>query len=178
MKNVLYRRGEFLMYTTIIFDLDDTLINNKENIKEAIREVLKYKGEEFTEEKFKEWYELDVQFWRDRANGIMKDPYEFESKEEKARWVRSQRFIRYFKDISLDEAMNLNEIYIEALKNHVIPIEGAKEMIEYLHNKNYKIVIATNGPKVAVPSKLEKIYVSQYVNEIFGAEEARLYEAT
>jgi FMN phosphatase YigB (HAD superfamily) len=166
------------MYTTIIFDLDDTLINNKENIKEAIKEVLKFKGEDFTEEKFKEWYQVDVQFWKDRINGLVKDPYEFKSKEEKAIWVRSQRFIRYFKDISLDEAMKLNEVYIEALKNNVVPIDGAKEIIEYLHKKNYKIVIATNGPKVAVPSKLEKIYIDQYITEVFGAEEARVYEAS
>jgi 2-haloacid dehalogenase len=165
------------MYTTIIFDLDDTLIDNKENIKEAIKEVLKFKKEEYTEEKFKEWYQLDVQFWKDRINGLIKDPYEFKSKEEKARWVRSQRFLRYFKDISLDEAMAINEVYMEALKNNVVPIEGAEEIIEYLHKKNYKIVIATNGPKVAAPTKLEKINISQYITEIFGAEEARIYEA-
>jgi putative hydrolase of the HAD superfamily len=166
------------MYTTIIFDLDDTLIDNKENIKEAFKEVLIYRNIEFTEERANEWYDCDIQFWKDRVNGLIKEPYEFNSKEEKARWVRSQRFIRYFKDVTLEEAMNINELYMYALRKHVVPIEGAKEVIEYLYNKNYKIVIATNGPKVAIASKLEGLNIDKYIDTIFTAEEIRIYEAT
>lgn len=40
------------MYTTIIFDLDDTLTDNYENVKYAFKSVMNYKNEEYTEEKF------------------------------------------------------------------------------------------------------------------------------
>ncbi len=40
------------MYKTIIFDLDDTLTNDCENVREAFKIVLKYVNEDYTEVKF------------------------------------------------------------------------------------------------------------------------------
>ena len=37
------------MYNTVIFDLDDTLIDNFQNVKNAFKVVLKYRNEEYTE---------------------------------------------------------------------------------------------------------------------------------
>jgi len=159
------------MYKTIVFDLDDTLIDNTENIKQAFKEVLIYRKEKYTEEKFDRFYELDKRFWGDRASGRMKDPHEFSSKEERRKWIRAQRFIQYFKDITLEEAIKINNLYMEESKNKVIEIEGAKEIIEYLYNKGYEIVIATNGPKIAVSSKLEKIEILEYIRGVLSAEE-------
>ena len=40
------------MYKIIIFDLDDTLIDNTKNIQNGFKEVLKYRNEKYSEEKF------------------------------------------------------------------------------------------------------------------------------
>ena len=47
------------MYHTIIFDLDDTLTDDKENIREAFKIVMKYREENYNEEKFERFYTKD-----------------------------------------------------------------------------------------------------------------------
>lgn len=72
--------------------------------------------EKVTKEKIDEFIELDKQFWKDRASGKIKDPYHFETKEEQTKWVRAQRFLIYFKTISLEEAIKINKKYEENIK--------------------------------------------------------------
>lgn len=55
------------MYKTIIFDLDDTLTNDLENTRNAFRIAMEYRNQEFTEEDFLKFHQIDVQTWRDRA---------------------------------------------------------------------------------------------------------------
>lgn len=160
------------MYKIIIFDLDDTLIDNTENIHNAFKEILKYRNEEYTEEKFEAFQKLDKEYWAKRARGEINDPVEVMTDiVKKAEYARATRFLMYFDDIDYNEAVKINNLYMEALKEHVIEIEGAKEIIKYLHEKGYKIVVATNGPTVAINSKLSKVEIFEYVDVIFSADE-------
>ena len=161
------------MYNTVIFDLDDTLIDNFQNVKNAFKEVLKYRNEDYTEEKFKNFFEFDREFWSKRAKGEIEDPIEFENADKRREWVRAKRFLIYFNDeISYEEAVRINDLYIDALAYNIIPIEGAFDVVKYLYEKKYKIVIATNGPILAINSKLKACKIDKYVNFIFSAEEA------
>lgn len=161
------------MYNTVIFDLDDTLIDNFKNVKNAFKEVLKYRNEDYTEEKFKKFFEFDREFWTKRAKGEIEDPIEFENADKRREWVRAKRFLIYFNDeISYEEAVRINDLYIDALAYNIIPIEGAFDVVKYLYEKKYKIVIATNGPILAINSKLKACKIDKYVNFIFSAEEA------
>jgi len=64
------------MYNTIIFDLDDTLTDDCENIRQAFKIVLEYKKEDYTDEKFERFYSIDKKTWKDRAAGQLITPYE------------------------------------------------------------------------------------------------------
>ena len=121
------------MYKTIIFDLDDTLNDDTKNMQEAFKILTKDK---YSDEEFKKFQTIDKNYWKERAAGIVKDPREGMSKAEKAEWNRAQRFLRYFKGISYEEAVKINDIYTEGLKRKVQEIEGAKEIIKYLKDKN------------------------------------------
>lgn len=159
-------------YSTIIFDLDDTLSNEKENIKHAFKCVLQYMKEDFSEEKFIRFNKVDKQFWKDRSEGKIYEPDDFNSLEEKVAWIRAQRFIIYYdNNISIEKAKKLNSIYIEGLKECIVPMEGAYETVKYLYEKGYKLVVATNGPLLAVNSKLEGIKIEKYISTIFSSEE-------
>ena len=159
-------------YKKILFDLDNTLIDDNENRKYAIRKILKETDKYLGENQVEDFIKSDDKYWKDRASKKLKDPYEFKTIEEKTKWVRAQRFILFFKDINFEEAVEINDKYINYLKEKIIPIKGAKETIEYLYNKNYEINIVTNGPTVPAKSKLEKIEISKYINLVFTAEEA------
>lgn len=159
------------MYNTIIFDLDDTLTNDCENIREAFKIVLEYKKEDYTDSKFETFYSIDKKTWKDRAAGKLVTPYEDDIKK-KAEWLRVSRFLKYFGDsIDYDEAVYLNDIYMDGMKKNVVAREGALEIIEYLYNKKYELIIATNGPIVPLKAKLEKLQIDKYLNTIFSAEE-------
>lgn len=158
-------------YKKLLFDLDNTLVNDDENRKHAMEKILIERKEKVNSEKLERFIEIDNQFWKDRAEGKIKDPYEFKNNEEKTEWVRAQRFIKYF-DITLEEAIKVNEKYIEFLKCNIVPIKNSTEIIKYLYEKKYEIFIITNGAINAVNSKLEKIEVQRYIKDIFSAEEA------
>ena len=130
------------MYDTIIFDLDDTLTDDYANIKEAFKIVLEYKKEDYTDAKFEVFYSIDKKTWRDRAAGKLVTPYE-EDIEKKAEWLRASRFLKYFGDtIDYDEAVHINNIYMDGMKRKVVAREGTLDIIKYLYNKKYALIIA------------------------------------
>ena len=163
-------------YKILIFDLDDTLIDNLENVKYAFKKMIESKNEKYSNDSFKVWYEIDKQFWKDWQDGLIELPEHLKNEtgkksEEFLNWLRAQRVLIYFNnEISLNEAINLNNIYMNALTENVIAIDGAYETLKYLSNKNYYIIIATNGPKVATRDKLLKINCIDFVNEILSAD--------
>lgn len=159
------------MYDTIIFDLDDTLTDDCENIRQAFKIVLEYKREYYTDDKFEIFYNIDKKTWEDRAAGKLITPCENDI-EKKAEWLRASRFIKYFGDsIDYNEAVRINDIYMNGLKKKVIAREGTLDIIKYLYNKKYKLIIATNGPTLPLKSKLEKLQIGKYFRTVFSAEE-------
>lgn len=159
-------------YKKILFDLDNTLIDDDANRSYAIKKILKEKNEIISQEKIKEFIKIDNQFWKDRANGKIKNSYEFKTVEEKIDWLRAQRFIMFFNNISLEEAIQISNRYTEYLKENIIPIENSKEILEYLVKKEYDLYIITNGPIKPLKDKLEKANINNYIKCAFSAEEA------
>lgn len=120
-------------YKTLLFDLDDTLIDDDENRRYAIKKILTERKEELNNDRIEEFIKVDNQFWQDRVDGKIKDPYEFKTLEEKTEWVRAQRFIIYFDNITLQEAIEINNRYMEFISENAIPIKNAVDTIKYLY---------------------------------------------
>jgi Predicted hydrolase (HAD superfamily) len=162
-------------YKILIFDLDDTLIDNLENVRYAFQIMVEKQNEIYTDEKFIKWYQIDNKFWKEWQDGLIELPEEFKSETgEKSdgflNWLRAQRALIYFDySITLEEAIDLNNLYMESLTEVVIPIEGAYETLKYLSDK-YTIVIATNGPKIAAKEKLSKINCLEFTANVFSAD--------
>ncbi len=49
-------------YKILIFDLDDTLIDNLENVRYAYTKMIESFGKNYFEDGFKKWYEVDKKF--------------------------------------------------------------------------------------------------------------------
>lgn len=160
------------MYKTIIFDLDDTLTNDLENTRNAFRVAMNFRNQEFTEEDFLRFHEIDVKTWRDRAAGKIITPYE-DDKVKKTEWIRASRFIKFFgeENISYQEAVETNNAYMEGMKEKVVARPGALETIKYLSEQGYRLAIATNGPKIPLQTKIEKLGIANYINTVFSSEE-------
>lgn len=159
------------MYQYLIFDMDDTLSNDYENRKHAFKKVLEYMDEDITEDRIQEMINYDIKYWNDRANGKIKDPANLKTIEEINTFARSKRFIDLFGNINLEKAIKINDIFVEALKENIVPIENAKEIIKYLYEKKYNIIIATNGPTSALLAKITGIGINKYLENTFAADE-------
>lgn len=160
------------MYKCLIFDLDDTLTDDFENCREAFKIMIASRNEEYIEENYLRFKEIDNKTWADRAAGKLPTPYE-EDDEKKKEWIRASRILKYYgeNNITYEDAVLLNNIYIEGMKEKVIPRPDVEEVIKYLYEKNYKIVIATNGPLVPLKEKLKKIKIIDWISVIFSSEE-------
>lgn len=161
-------------YDTLIFDLDDTLIDNRRAVSYAFSCVLKKMGLQYSDELFDEWLAFDKEYWWEWESGQMQLPDYVKTLEQKRIYLRANRFLRFFNDkgisFSLDEAKGLNDYYCGLLAEDVIEIEGAKSLLNELKDE-YFLVIATNGPKMAALKKLGKIEVLPIINEVICSEE-------
>lgn len=160
------------MYNTVIFDLDDTLTDDFENCKQAFKIMIASRNEEYKEENFLKFNRIDKKTWADRAKGILKTPYE-NNKDKMIEWLRASRIINYYdkENITYDEAVKLNEIYMNGMKDKIVSRPNVKSVMEYLHNKGYKIIIATNGPIIPLEEKIKKLEIYSLINLFFSAEE-------
>lgn len=159
------------VYKKILFDLDNTLVDDNENRKYAFKKILEEKNGRVIEDEVNAFITLDNKFWRDRAAGIIKDPYPFKDNQEKSDWVQSQRFIMFFKNITFEEAKSINRKYIDYLNEHIVPMKNASEALDYLYNKGYELYIITNSPIKVIDNKLTKSGLKKYITSIFTAEE-------
>lgn len=162
-------------YKILIFDLDDTLIDNMANTKAAFEIMLNANDEKFSDDKFSHWYNLDKKFWTDWQDGLIEIPEHLKHEVGKKSddfldWVRSQRVLMYSNHtLSAKRAVELNNVYMHALNDVVVVIDGARDVLRYLSN-NYKIVVATNGPGIATSQKLEKIKCRQFIDDVLSAD--------
>lgn len=160
-------------YETLVFDLDDTLIDNTASIKYAFKYIVTGMGLEYSDEFFEEWKQFDNRYWREWESSNMEFPRHIKDKEERIAYVRSKRFLLFFDrylDLSFEEAKYINNIYCEKLGVNIEGIEGARELLNYLYD-NYDIVIATNGPKNAANSKIKKANLYPFISKLISAED-------
>ena len=159
-------------YETLIFDLDDTLIDNNESIKYAFNSIIDKLKLDYSDELFSKWKAFDTSYWHTWESGSMVIPDYIKTLEDKITYLRATRFVLYFKDIGLDfdSAVSLNDLYCSMLGVNIKEIENAGILLQSLYN-DHEIVIATNGPKEAAINKLEKAKLISYISALVCSEE-------
>lgn len=158
-------------YKTLLFDLDDTLINNSESMKYAFLKVLEVLKIEYSDELFKKWEKFDSVYydmWDNEKAFLLNVKI-----EDRNTFLRVNRFIVFFRDLnlSIEEATLLNELYCNNLGKRIIEIENSSKLIEDL-KKTHKIVIATNGPHKAAIEKVKRANIFPHVSHIISSDEA------
>lgn len=157
-------------YETLIFDLDDTLIDNNESVKYAFTLVLNKLGIQFSDELFESWKKFDAVYWYMWESGKMNIPDCVKSKEDKVTYLRANRFVLFFENLKFSEAININNLFCDMLGVNIVEIEGARKLLQEL-SPYYEILIATNGPKTAAFNKVKKANLSSYVSYVISSEE-------
>jgi 2-haloacid dehalogenase len=148
------------IYSTILFDADDTLFDFAACESEALRLAFKDFGYVLNEEIRANYAKINEDLWKQYEKGII-------DKET----VINQRFRILFDRFDIEgENEGFETVYQKLLGRQHILIDDAIQVLEYLYNK-YDLFIVTNGIIETQRRRLHESGIERYVKRIFISEE-------
>lgn len=153
-------------YTHLFFDLDNTLWDFSSNSYEALYATLKRLNLLAVIGP----YDLFFAIYSEE-NERLWDLYRKRQVTKKV--LRAERFeaafIRNGTPLTIGGG-EVNDIYLEEMVNQAQLIEGARELLDYLHGR-YKIAIITNGFTEVQYDKIHKSKLTKYFDKVITSEE-------
>lgn len=148
------------MYSDILFDADDTLLDFQKAQLYGFREVLHHYDVEFSQQVYEIYTNINHRLWTQYENGIItKD------------CVQTQRFSEFFRSINKSvDGNEANCAYQNSLENQSWLIPYAKEVCEYL-SKKYTITIITNGVGRTQMRRISSSAISPFISHIVVSED-------
>lgn len=149
-----------MKYTTLLFDLDDTLMDFGKAEENAVKKLLEKYSIPATEENKQLYVKMNKSKWTALEKG-----------EITRKQLFSTRFSDYFSAVSVEaDGIKANEEYISFLGEGSFIIDGALEICRELHKK-YSMYIITNGAKKAQEGRLTDSPLMEYFDGVFISEE-------
>lgn len=151
-----------MKYTTIFFDLDDTLIDTSLNSKQVLEEV-------YTDYTINKYYPTFDDFYNkyQSINLHLWDQYEQNliSKEELKKG-RFQQSLREFTSITTEQSLEMNNDFMGRVSDKKNIIEGVENILEYLQPK-YHLYIISNGFLEVQDKKIKNAGLDTYFKDVF-----------
>ena len=149
-------------YTTLYFDLDNTILDFTAAESKAIRKLLALYGLPVTEEIVTTYSKINQMWWESFERGEIE---------------KSQIFTGRFTDLLsyfnfLGDADKMSEDYFEFLSHGFDAVEGVQQTLEYLKQKHYTICITTNGVSRTQYRRIDGSGLKKYFDYIFVSEDA------
>jgi len=148
----------------VFFDADDTLIDHKECERQALVYLFENIGIHYIDGYQDTFRPLDHALWDTESyNG---NPV---SRED----IPIYRFKILFEKLNIDfnDYVKANELFKVGLANSVALMEGAKEIVEYLHHKGYMLCIVTNGLIELQKPRIANSEIGEFISHIMVSEE-------
>lgn len=137
-----------MQLNTVIFDMDGLLIDSEPLWNEAAEEVFNYYGKKLTPEEYATTTGL-------RTNEFV------------AWWLRDYKF----DNIELEKAgKRIIELVDEKVRKKGKMLPGVHYIINFFHERNFKIGIATSSPLSLVKSVTDLLQIKPYLQAITSAE--------
>lgn len=148
------------MVTTVIFDLDDTLVNTSDILDEALSVTFLNHLKYFPNRTVEELLELNYQI----LDRLLSDP------TIPVPTVTSLLWIKIFEYLKIQPKLRpvislLNQSREEILKRTEAK-DGARELLEYLKENRIRVGVLTNGSFIEQGNKLLKVHLSRYVDSL------------
>lgn len=149
-----------MKYTTLLFDLDDTLMDFGKSEEYAIERLLEKYSVEVTESNKRLYSSINKAKWTALEKG------EITRKE-----LFATRFPDFFKALGVEaDGAQANADYMSFLSQGRFVIDGAEDICRELKNK-YSMYIITNGAKIVQQGRLKDLPLMQYFDGVFISEE-------
>lgn len=154
-------------YTHLFFDLDHTLWDFEANARLTLATLyedldLKARGVDDFELFYKNYLVHNDKLWERYRKGFIKQ----EELRVKRMWLALLDF--KIADDELSQKMNVQ--FLELLPTRTILFPYAKEILQYLTNKNYELHLITNGFEKVQHSKLKYSELDVFFKEVITSE--------
>lgn len=147
------------MIKTVLFDLDDTLLDFHRSERVALTETLSQCGIEPTDATIKRYSEINRAMWEQLELGRM-------TREE----ILVRRFTLLFEELGVNaDGYEAKRSYEWNLGGSYFYIEGAEELLEGL-SKKYDLYVMSNGTAAVQDRRIEASSIAKYFKDIFISE--------
>ncbi len=148
------------MYTTLLFDIDDTLLDFKKAEKVAVSKTLENMGLVPTDEVVKTYSNINAALWE-----------KYQKKEITKERLVVQRFEELCQFYNLDlNAEEINKNFVENISQGFFEIEGAKETLAKL-NEKYETYAVTNALLWVSTSRLKGSGFYPMFKKVFNSDQ-------
>lgn len=156
-------------YTTVFWDLDQTLLDLDRSMEYALQAVFAQYGLKINEEMTARYSVINRSYWLRLESGEL-------SKEQ----VTVGRFRTFFEELGITHVSpeELNVDYQRELGSVFFFMEGAKELVALLKERGYRQYVVTNGVNATQANKmrlsgLDRIMDGVFVSELMGYPKPR-----
>ena len=144
------------MYTTLLLDVDGTLLDFEMSQKMALEKAFEVHGYPLTEETKNIYNKINDKLWK-----------QYERGEINRETVIYTRFGKLFQAIGIqDDGVAFEDDYQNLLGSGAYLLDGALELVEYLYGK-YALYIITNGVTETQRRRLQDSGLDKYMKDIF-----------
>ena len=148
------------MIKAILLDVDNTLIDFNKSAEWSMRKCFEEYNLEMTDEVIPTFHRINDELWHRIEKGTITKP-----QLHKIRWQT------IFDELGIKaDGPSFEEKFIKYVPQAGIPVEGAKELLDFLYEK-YIICYASNSSKDQQMIKLTKADMLKYADHLFISDE-------
>lgn len=149
-------------YTTILLDVDGTLLDFDEAERRGVRTVMRSKGVEPTRFLEQRYHEINKKYWK-----------AYEKGEIPKNAIMENRYVDFFRTLGIEiDAAAVEALYREQLDSCAILIDGALDLCAYLKER-YRLYVVTNGISQTQYRRLHDSGLDAYFADIFVSEDTQ-----
>jgi YjjG family noncanonical pyrimidine nucleotidase len=149
-----------LNYTTLLFDLDETLFDFFKSERYAACKLMELYGIPATNENYELYSAINDEKWRKLEKGEITRPK-----------LLTERFADFFGEVGVKvDPSEANLAYMKLLSKASFLLDGALDTCKKL-SQNYTLYLVTNGTKYVQTGRLNGSPIMKYIKDVFISEE-------
>lgn len=149
-------------YTTLYFDLDNTILDFTASEYNAIKKLLILHNLPVSDEIIKKYSAINQSWWE-----------RFEKGEIKKQEIFVGRFKTFIEVYNFDaDAQQMSKDYFGLLAAGHDVMNGAENVLRYVKEKGYTVCITTNGVSRTQYRRIDECGLKQYFDYVFVSEDA------